>query len=83
MEARVPKCHAVSLLQGATGRPVGTSSWDGLVWRLEYLNAMLCLSSKGATGRPVGTSGWDGLVWRLEYLNAMLCPSSRGQLVDL
>ena len=39
--------HAVSLLQGATGRSVGTSGWDGLVWRLKYLNAMLCLSSRG------------------------------------
>ena len=47
MEARVPKCHAVSLLQGATGRSVGTSGWNGLVWGLEYLNAMLCPSSRG------------------------------------
>ena len=47
MEVRVPKCHAVSLLQGATGRSVETSDWDGQVWRLEYLNAMLCLSSRG------------------------------------
>ena len=47
MKAQVPKCHAVSLLQGATGESVGTSGWDGLVWRLKYLNAMLCLSSRG------------------------------------
>ena len=31
MKARVPKCNTVSLLQGATGRFVGTSGWDGLV----------------------------------------------------
>ena len=28
---KAPKCHAVSLLQGATGRSVGTIGWDGLV----------------------------------------------------
>ena len=32
---------------GATGRSVGTSGWNGLVWRLKYLSAMLCPSSKG------------------------------------
>ena len=45
MEARVPKCHAVSLLQGQLvgTRSVGTSGWDGLVC-MEALNA-----SPGAT----------------------------------
>ena len=47
MEARVPKCHAMSLRQGATGRSAGTSGWDWLVWRLEYLNVMLCPSARG------------------------------------
>ena len=48
MEAKVPKCHAVCL-QGSTGRSAGTSGWDGLVWRLKYLNAI----SPGVTSRSV------------------------------
>ena len=30
--------------KGKTSRSVGTTGWDGLVWRLKYPNAMLCVS---------------------------------------
>ena len=53
MESSVPKMPCCVSPPGANCRSLGTSDWNGLVWRLDYLTVMLFLSrGQQVSGEP-------------------------------